>query len=103
MAKKTDIPEDLEKSYKKMLQNIPMELRDDESIQASLLVYLKLGGEKLARQSIEITKKRFIEEFNIIKKYLRIEAEQKISDEDNLEKTDDSDDSDDSEVTLPED
>ena len=75
MAKKHDIPKDLETSYRKMLQIIPMELRDDENLQTSILVYLKLGGEKLARQSIEIYKKRFTEEFNIIKKYLRIKAE----------------------------
>ncbi len=103
MAKKPDIPEDLERSYKKMLQIIPMGLRDDENIQASILMYLKLGGEKLARQSIEITKKRFTEEFNIIKKYLRIKAEQDVSDEDNAADEDDSEDSDDSEDVLTED
>jgi len=90
MTKTLDVPKDLEKSYKKMLQNVPAELRDDEKVQACLLVYLKLGGEKLARQSIEIAKKRFDEEFQIIKRYLRIEAEQKIADNGHLENTNDS-------------
>ncbi len=90
MAKKIDIPKDLERSYKKMMQIVPAELCNDENVRSCLLVYLKLGGEKLARQSIEITKKRFAEEFNIIKRYLRVEADQKVVDEDKLENDDES-------------
>lgn len=96
MARKTELTEELEKSYAKLLQSIPMELRDDENIKACLMVYLKLGGEKLAKQNVEIVKQQFSEEIDLIKRYFRIEAEENDSDEDDIDEDSDDQDEDES-------
>jgi len=68
MSEKMIIPDEFQGSIKRLLNRIPSEQRDDETIQASLLVYLKLGGEKLARHYIEISKKVFPDQMVLIKK-----------------------------------
>ena len=70
MSEKMIIPDEFQGSIKRLLSRIPSEQRDDEILQASLLVYLKLGGEKLARHYIEISKKVFPDQMVLIKKQL---------------------------------
>jgi hypothetical protein len=68
MSEKMIIPDEFQGSIRRLLNRIPSEQRDDETIQAALLVYLKLGGEKLARHYIEISKKVFPDQMVLIKK-----------------------------------
>lgn len=59
------VPEELQYTYKRVLNYLPEELRDDLSLQKMMLLYIKIGGENLVRQHIEITKIR-LEEKNKI-------------------------------------
>jgi hypothetical protein len=68
MSEKMIIPDEFQGSIKRLLNRMPSEQRDDETLQAALLVYLKLGGEKLARHYIEISKKTFPDQTVLIKK-----------------------------------
>jgi len=70
MSEKMIIPDEFQGSIRRLLNRIPSEQRDDETLQAALLVYLKLGGEKLARHYIEISKKVFPDQMVLIKKQL---------------------------------
>ena len=71
MSEKMIIPDEFQGSVRRLLNRIPSEQRNDETLQAALLVYLKLGGEKLARHYIEISKKAFPDQMVLIKKQLR--------------------------------
>ncbi len=62
MAKRLNVPDDLQGPFQKMMQLIPEILQNDIDTQNIILVYLKAGGEKMARQGIEIIKMRFLEE-----------------------------------------
>jgi hypothetical protein len=68
MSEKMIIPDEFQGSIRRLLNRVPSEQRVDETLQAALLVYLKLGGEKLARHYIEITKKSFPDQMVLIKK-----------------------------------
>ncbi len=45
-----------------------MDLQTDEAFLQVLVIYLKLGGEKLARQRIDVQKAEFETEFNLVKR-----------------------------------
>jgi len=62
MSKRLSIPDEYHDLFQKMLGLLPYELRNNTDIHNIILVYLKIGGEKLARHGIEIIKKRFIAE-----------------------------------------
>ena len=62
MAKRLNIPDELRSPFQEMMQLIPEILQNDVDTQNVILVYLKAGGEKMARHGIEIIKKRFLEE-----------------------------------------
>jgi hypothetical protein len=59
MKKSFHLQDDLQKTFQNLLGQLPELLRNDASTQKIILVYLKLGGEKLANYGIEIIKKRF--------------------------------------------
>jgi hypothetical protein len=71
MTENLIVPDDLVGSFKRLLSRVPADQRDDETLQQTLLMYLKLGGEKLARQRLEIFKKVFPEQMILIKRQLR--------------------------------
>jgi hypothetical protein len=62
MKKSFNIQNDLLKTYKGLMNLLPDELKNDPLTQKTILVYLKLGGEKLARHSIEVIKMRLSKE-----------------------------------------
>ena len=62
MKKSFYIQDKLQETYRNLLNLIPEPLRDDVQTQKTLLVFLKLGGEKLAHHGIEIINKRFQKE-----------------------------------------
>ncbi len=51
------IPEELTQTYNRLIRRLSEKQRSDARVQRSLLIYLKLGGESLARKHIEILKK----------------------------------------------
>lgn len=75
MAKKLNVPDELNSSFQRLIYSIPDELRNDARTQKIILVYLKFGGEKLARHGVEIIKMRYREEL------LKKAAEDQNSDE----------------------
>lgn len=62
MKKSFYIEDDLQNTFHNLLNQLPEPLRDDAQIQKVILVYLKLGGEKLAHHGIDIIKKQFQKE-----------------------------------------
>ncbi len=58
MTKKLNVPDELQSSFQRLIYSIPDELRNDARTQKIILVYLKFGGEKLARYGVEILKMR---------------------------------------------
>ncbi len=71
MSENMIIPDEFQGSIRRLLNRIPSEQRDDETLQIALLVYLKLGGEKLARHYIEVSRKTFPEQTVLVKKQFR--------------------------------
>ena len=69
------IPEEYQGSIKRLLSRAPLEQRSDEELQRRLLMYLKLGGEKLARQHVEMLKKTFPDQAILIKRHIREDEE----------------------------
>ena len=51
-----DIPNELVGSFKRIMRRIPVELKKDENLIKTVVDYLQLGGEKLARQAVESAK-----------------------------------------------
>jgi hypothetical protein len=62
MAENLNIPDELQGTFKRLINRVPEKLRVDSHIQKIIRLYLKLGGEKLAKQYIEIIKLRVREE-----------------------------------------
>ncbi len=56
MIDQNDIPKDLMGSFKRVSRRIPVDLRKDEELIKTVVDYLQLGGEKLARQAVEAAK-----------------------------------------------
>ena len=68
MTEDLDIPEKLQPTFRRIMKRVPTELKEDVEFQKTLSLYLKVGGEKLARQRIELTKKKFQDGYLIIKR-----------------------------------
>ena len=67
MANKLSVPDNLKPMFEQMMRMAPDELCEDEQFQKSTLVYLKLGGAKLARQHIKVRSTPFCSGFEIVK------------------------------------
>ena len=74
MIDDTDIPNELAGSYKRVSRRIPVDLKKDEALIRTVIAYLKLGGEKLARQAVEAAKQTYGLELAQRKKKAREEA-----------------------------
>ncbi|MFC1858527.1 hypothetical protein ACFL9U_10970 [Thermodesulfobacteriota bacterium] len=84
MIDKQIIPEEFWDPIRRLLRNIPGKFRDRNEVQKTLLLYLRLGGESLARQRIEIAKKRFPQGFKFDAKSSRKKSVKQNSDEKNF-------------------
>ena len=62
MTENLNIPDELQGTFKRLMYRVPEHLRNDSHIRKIIQLYLKLGGEKLAKQQIEIIKLRVREE-----------------------------------------
>ena len=61
MIKGLNIPDEFQYTFKRLINLAPHQQRNDQEIQKIVLLYLKLGGEKLARQYIEVLKSDLLE------------------------------------------
>jgi hypothetical protein len=62
MADTLKISDELQGTFKRLMSRVPEKFRSDVHTQKIIHLYLKLGGEKLAKQHIEIIKLRVREE-----------------------------------------
>ena len=63
MVKELKIPDEHILAFNRVMRRIPAEFRDDTTIRRTALIYLKVGGEKLARASIKALTTPFTEKF----------------------------------------
>jgi hypothetical protein len=61
MKNQMKIPDELELAFQRLINLLPASLKGDDHTRRIIFTYLKLGGEKLARQRIEIIKIHFRE------------------------------------------
>lgn len=61
MTNQMKIPNDLQRAFHRLIDQLPHALKDDEHTQQVILTYLKFGDEKLARHRIDIIKISFRE------------------------------------------
>jgi hypothetical protein len=97
MTTMLDIPDDLKQPFRRILLKIPHEFQDDTNFLEVILVFLKLGGERLARQWIEVTKVRHRQEYNHLSNLHRREAMIRAAsteDDENRDENEDEDDED---------
>ena len=97
-----DIPSELTGSYKRIARRVPAELKKNDVLMQTIVDYLKMGGERLARQAVESAKQTFELDAAERKKRAReealiraAEARLAAADEDGDEDDDDYDDDDD--------
>jgi hypothetical protein len=74
MIDKYDVPGDLMGSFKRISRRIPVELKKDDELIRTVIAYLQLGGEKLARQAVEAAKQTLALEVTERRKKAREEA-----------------------------
>jgi hypothetical protein len=61
MPKTPHVPRNLQKSFSRLIDLIPVPYRYREQIQKDILLFLKLEGEEFVRNKIEQSKKAFSE------------------------------------------
>ena len=66
MTEELEIPENLLSTFRRIMKKAPNEQKEDVDFQKKILIYLKAGGEKLAKQRIELTKQQFQEGYLLI-------------------------------------
>lgn len=105
MIDRIEIPEALMGSFKRVARRIPVDLKKDEAMVQTIVAYLQLGGEKLARHAVEAAKQTMELEFAQKKKKAReealiraAEARLAVQDEESGDDGDDFDDDDDDDM-----
>jgi hypothetical protein len=111
MVNTIEVPQELMGSFKRIARRIPVDLKKDEELVRTILAYLQLGGEKLARQAIDTARQSLELEIIQRKKKAREEAliraaearlaatdEEFVKDDDYDEDDDDDDDDDNDEM-----
>jgi hypothetical protein len=81
MTEELEVPEELKLTFKRIIKRASNELREEIELQKTTLVYLKLGGERLARQRIELTKKQFREGYLLLDRLMPEDAEDETPEE----------------------
>jgi hypothetical protein len=74
MIDQIDVPKDLMGPFKRVSRRIPVDLRKDETLIRTVVDYLQLGGEKLARQAVEAARQTYELEVAQRRKKARDEA-----------------------------
>lgn len=105
MIDKIEVPKNLMGPFKRVLRRIPVDLKKDEALINTVVAYLHLGGEKLARQAVVAARQTLELEVAQRRKKAREEAliraaearlaaanEESKADDDDIEDDDDQDD-----------
>lgn len=74
MVNTIEVPQELMGSFKRIVRRIPVDLKKDDEFIKTILGYLQLGGEKLARQAVDAAKQTLELEIIQRKKKSREEA-----------------------------
>jgi hypothetical protein len=74
MIENLEVPKKLVGPFKRVVRRIPVDLRKDEELIRTVLAYLQMGGEKLARQAVETARLSLELEMAEKKKKARDEA-----------------------------
>ena len=67
MPEGLQVPDSLRMTFKRMLHRLPADKREDIGLQKSILLFLKLGGERLARARIKLAVSPFPKNFSVVK------------------------------------
>jgi hypothetical protein len=57
MSETLNVPRDLQTSFSKLIELVPVPFRYEEQVQKDILLFLKLEGEEFVRTKIEQSKK----------------------------------------------
>ncbi|MCP3955115.1 MAG: hypothetical protein GY697_23280 [Desulfobacterales bacterium] len=87
------VPDEFLGAFRRLVRKMPVEFQTDEVFLQTLVMYLKLGGEKLASHRIEVEKAQFATAFTIVKRQPsedagNTESAEKDSNEDDADDTD---------------
>ncbi len=74
MVNTIEVPKAIMGSFKRIARRIPVDLKKDEELTKTVIAYLQLGGEKLARQAVDAAKQTLELEIIQRKKKAREEA-----------------------------
>ncbi len=83
------VPDEFLGAFRRLVRRMPVEFQTDEAFLQTLVMYLKLGGEKLARHRVEVEKTKFVTSFTIVKRQLPEETSAAESDDDSEDGDDD--------------
>lgn len=82
------VPEDILPSFEKTMAYAPEALCNDQELKQAIVMFLKIGGQKMALQHLELLSMPFPTEFDLFKKKTEINDESDIE-EGETEETDD--------------
>jgi hypothetical protein len=68
MIEDFQVPDEFLGAFRRLVRRMPLELQTDEAFLEKLVMYLKLGGEKLARHRVEVERAEFVTAFTIVKR-----------------------------------
>lgn len=68
MLFKLDVPDDRLGAFQRLKRQLPLEVREDELVLRRMLAYIKLGGERLARQYVATLKADFPDDTLLFKR-----------------------------------
>lgn len=88
------VPDEFLGAFRRLVRRMPVELQTDESFLQTLVIYLKLGGEKLASHRIEVSKTVFPTAFTIVKRQPIEDSGTDESDDDDEDRGDEDQDDD---------
>ena len=91
MFKELNIPEELVGSFRRIQRSLPEYLKNDAEFLERILAYLKLGGDKFARQRIEMMQKQFDQDFLLTKRRF---SEEPSEEEEGVEEAEESEEED---------
>ena len=95
MIEDFQVPDEFLGAFRRLVRRMPLELQTDEGFLEKLVLYLKLGGEKLASHRVEVERAEFVTAFTIVKRQPVEETDDSGSenDDDDQQEGDDADDS----------
>ncbi len=68
MINDLQVPDEFLGAFRRLVRRMPVEFQTDDAFLQTLMMYLKLGGEKLARHRIEVEKTEFVTAFTLVKR-----------------------------------